>query len=49
MCTLCGGRLVLLGKLGMLNHYRCRSRGMLWSKRVPERTPRIGRNPGLPR
>ena len=31
-CSLCGGGLVLLGKLGSLDHYRCRNCGAEMSK-----------------
>jgi hypothetical protein len=40
-CGLCGGPLVLLGKLGDRKHYRCRNCGMGWSKPAkPKQTKR---------
>ena len=32
-CKICGGDLECLGKLGTLNHYRCRQCGMMYSKK----------------
>lgn len=30
-CELCGGMLVFLGQLGMVEHFRCRDCGMMYS------------------
>ena len=31
-CKICGGDLIHFGKLGTLNHYKCRHCGMMFSK-----------------
>jgi hypothetical protein len=33
-CTVCDGELILLGRMGGRNHYRCRACGMTHSEQV---------------
>ncbi len=39
-CSLCGGPLMLLGKLGYLKHYTCRDCGMQFSRGKPPGSPK---------